>query len=487
MRVLMISIGSWGDVEPYVALSQELLKRNHSVDLFLQPQYHSRVEQEDDPNKKKKKNHHHHHCRSIQVHALPFNQSDFYKAIPKQQHHQLVDPKLKHVETVGEIIGQLVLPCLNEIYPVASNCHVMISSALARPLCILMAKALNINTILLHLQPLAPNRIFPSYRVSKDKCIQAILDYETVDNKEQQQQQDASAVEKEREETYCKIDQPLEEVFLKERLENAYEKLNLVPPTWSELQKILLGYNAQFSIVNAYSNHLIPAIGNTIGVGPHVHDIGPLADDYIPPNFVPDPSLVAFLAEWSSPICIGFGSMPFHRLDALMDALMQLDQPTILVGAPFQFRSCPPKYQQFIHSKNNKIHRVAFLPYAYLLPRCSMMLCHGGAGVVHACLRAGIPCLVSPIMGDQFFFASLLERKRLGVQCGTKLSELTKENVIQAIQLAQNDSVMKANCRRIRKELFVSDNRGGEKQEEYGVPRMADLLEKIHSKNMITA
>jgi UDP:flavonoid glycosyltransferase YjiC (YdhE family) len=87
-------------------------------------------------------------------------------------------------------------------------------------------------------------------------------------------------------------------------------------------------------------------------------------------------------------------------------------------------------------------------------------------------------------MGDQFFFASLLERKRLGVQCGTNLSELTKENVIQAIQLAQNDSVIKANCKRIRKELFALDNNhGGEKQEKYGVPRMADLLEKIYSKD----
>jgi UDP:flavonoid glycosyltransferase YjiC (YdhE family) len=44
-----------------------------------------------------------------------------------------------------------------------------------------------------------------------------------------------------------------------------------------------------------------------------------------------------------------------------------------------------------------------------------MMLCHGGAGVVHATLlRAAIPLVISLLMGDQFFFAKLVQAKNIG-------------------------------------------------------------------------
>ena len=63
-----------------------------------------------------------------------------------------------------------------------------------------------------------------------------------------------------------------------------------------------------------------------------------------------------------------------------------------------------------------------------------MMLCHGGAGVVHAALRAGVPPVISPLMGDQFFFAELLSAKGLGVRASAALVSMTTDELIDAIE-----------------------------------------------------
>ena len=48
------------------------------------------------------------------------------------------------------------------------------------------------------------------------------------------------------------------------------------------------------------------------------------------------------------------------------------------------------------------------------LPRCRCMLSHGGAGVLHSTLRAGIPAIIAPLIGDQFVFAKLIDARELG-------------------------------------------------------------------------
>jgi UDP:flavonoid glycosyltransferase YjiC (YdhE family) len=79
-----------------------------------------------------------------------------------------------------------------------------------------------------------------------------------------------------------------------------------------------------------------------------------------------------------------------------------------------------------------------------------MMICHGGIGVVQACLRAGIPCLVSPLMGDQFALAQLLVGRGLGAQCGTRLSDITTQDIINAYRVGEKCF---ARCRQISKSI----------------------------------
>ena len=132
-----------------------------------------------------------------------------------------------------------------------------------------------------------------------------------------------------------------------------------------------------------------------------------LADDYLPPEYTPPQELVDFLnANEEKPICIGYGSMPFEKAQMIVDALEQTKERAILVGSAMMNVET-----------NDKIFAIESVPYSFLLPQCRMMLSQGGAGVIHATLRAGIPSVVSPLFGDQFFWAKLLQAKGSRCRC----------------------------------------------------------------------
>ena len=84
-----------------------------------------------------------------------------------------------------------------------------------------------------------------------------------------------------------------------------------------------------------------------------------------------------------------------------------------------------------------RIHIEISVPYPWLLPKCSMMLSHGGSGVVHSTLRAGIPAVISPFMADQYSWALLLEEMGIGVQAGSHLSSITVDDIVDGIERAR--------------------------------------------------
>lgn len=49
------------------------------------------------------------------------------------------------------------------------------------------------------------------------------------------------------------------------------------------------------------------------------------------------------------------------------------------------------------------------IPYAWLLPQCSVAVHHGGSGTTAACLKSGIPQVICPFVLDQFYWAERME------------------------------------------------------------------------------
>jgi len=55
------------------------------------------------------------------------------------------------------------------------------------------------------------------------------------------------------------------------------------------------------------------------------------------------------------------------------------------------------------------------VPFAWLLPQCSLVIHHGGCGTVNDALHAAVPQVVCPFIFDQFFWAE--KCSQLGVAC----------------------------------------------------------------------
>ncbi|CAO3618073.1 unnamed protein product [Cunninghamella blakesleeana] len=84
------------------------------------------------------------------------------------------------------------------------------------------------------------------------------------------------------------------------------------------------------------------------------------------------------------------------------------------------------------------IFKLDSVPHGWLFPKIHGVLAHGGAGTVAASLRAGLPIIVKPFFGDQTFWGKRIEE--LGV--GMCLSKLTTDKLKESLTTITTNKVM---------------------------------------------
>ncbi|KAA1114418.1 Sterol 3-beta-glucosyltransferase [Puccinia graminis f. sp. tritici] len=99
------------------------------------------------------------------------------------------------------------------------------------------------------------------------------------------------------------------------------------------------------------------------------------------------------------------------------------------------------------------IYHINSIPHDWLFPRIDAVCHHGGSGTTGASLRAGIPTIIKPFFGDQFFWAERVES--LGIGAG--LRKLTVKNLSNALSLATSDATQISRAR-IVGELIRAEN-----------------------------
>ena len=154
------------------------------------------------------------------------------------------------------------------------------------------------------------------------------------------------------------------------------------------------------------------------------------------PMWTPSPGLEAFLAAGSPPVYIGFGSMPLSRAQGLMrtvlDAVARAGVRALLGGWSVLANEELPA----------GVHIIDGAPHAWLFPRMEAVVHHGGAGTTHAGLRVGKPTVVVPFFGDQPFWG----RRVHAAGCGPMpipLRALTAKKLAEAIRQAVGDQAMR--------------------------------------------
>jgi sterol 3beta-glucosyltransferase len=142
--------------------------------------------------------------------------------------------------------------------------------------------------------------------------------------------------------------------------------------------------------------------------------------------------LHSFLEAGKPPVCITFGSMvnrDAERIDHIVcKSLEQTGNRGIILSG----------WSGIGHPSSKHVLYLDAVSHDWLLPRCKMVVHHGGAGTTAAGLRAGIPNVILPFTADQPFWG----RRVHAIGAGPKpilVKNLSVEKLTRAMAEAESD------------------------------------------------
>lgn len=198
------------------------------------------------------------------------------------------------------------------------------------------------------------------------------------------------------------------------------------------LLNVQAGYAPDGSAIrlHAYSPHITP-------LAPDMPDtekqVGYVFTE--PEEFTPTPELKSFLADGAKPIYVGFGSMPgidHQRINKALLGALELTGLRAVVATGWGGIS------QLSPGPN--IHILESVPHTWLFPRVAAVVHHGGSGTTHEGLRWGRPSVVCPLFADQPFFGRRVADLGVGPPPIAQ-KRLTADRLASALEVAMSSKV----------------------------------------------
>nr|XP_023922988.1 sterol 3-beta-glucosyltransferase UGT80A2 isoform X1 [Quercus suber]XP_023922989.1 sterol 3-beta-glucosyltransferase UGT80A2 isoform X2 [Quercus suber] len=181
-----------------------------------------------------------------------------------------------------------------------------------------------------------------------------------------------------------------------------------------------------------WSPHLVPKPKDW---GPKVDVVGfcflDLASNYEPPE-----SLVKWLEAGDKPIYIGFGSLPVEEPEKMTQIIVEALEITkqrgiINKGWGGLGNLAEPK---------DSIYLLDNCPHDWLFLQCKAVVHHGGAGTTAAGLRAACPTTIVPFFGDQPFWGDRVNARGVGPP-PIPIDEFTLPKLVEAINFMLDPKV----------------------------------------------
>jgi len=186
---------------------------------------------------------------------------------------------------------------------------------------------------------------------------------------------------------------------------------------------------------------------------PHLHIPGYFFLD-TPDIFHPSSALTNFLTAGAPPVCVTFGSMIHRDADRIyrtvLDALERTDNRAIILSGWSNLQSL---------SLPKNVLVMDAVPHDWLLPRCKTVIHHGGAGTTAASLRSGIPNLVVSYAADQPFWGARVHAIGAGPQ-PIAVKELTTKKLVAALVEADG-GVLRNGAQAVGRKIRAEEGVGG--------------------------
>lgn len=219
---------------------------------------------------------------------------------------------------------------------------------------------------------------------------------------------------------------------------------------------------APIPVLHGYSEHIIARPKDW---PPHAYISGYwfLDDAESAENWTPPAELRAFLEAGPAPIYFGFGSIAGQRPEqsarAVIDALQDTGQRGLIATGWGGLKA---------DELPETIFKIESAPHTWLFPRMAAIVHHGGAGTTAAAARAGKPMLICPFFGDQPFWGKQIYQLGLG-PAPIPQKKLNRAALIPALKELTSNQEMRTKAAQI----------GTKIRAENGVDEAVKIIEKL--------
>ena len=383
MRITLFSVGTQGDVRPFVALGCGLMADGHEVRLATGRDSETMVK----------------------AHGLDYSplNADFLEIMRR-------DPKalqkglnpIAFVRTARRELSRMADGWSKDGYRAALGADLLIGGGMVAGLAASLGERLEIPSAGAHLQPVTPCPDIPPMMLPPPKKPRPGFVNTGLYH-------------------VCQL-------LVWQMLSPAYKTVR------QELDLPKASYWRTFHSENAHKiKHLYGFSPTLIPPSPHWTDSVKVTGNWLleEHNWQAPDDLLAFLDAGEKPIYVGFGSMLGEDIEAftlkVIEAI-QLSGKRAILATGWGGLSPDAVNPQEIFVLNSA-------PHDWLFPRVSLAVHHGGAGTTAAALHAGIPSVVVPFYGDQPFWAWRLQQ--LGIAPPAPLRhQLTAPALARAIKQA---------------------------------------------------
>jgi sterol 3beta-glucosyltransferase len=410
MRIAIVTFGSRGDVQPYVALGLGLKHAGHAVRVVTQRDCESLVRE-----------------YGLDYGAVAGDVRALMESDVGQQAINTAPNPLRFgwsaMKLVQPLLRQMAIDCL----AACEESDVLLCFAFFRPFGLSLAEKLHIPYAEAAVVPMHPTRAFPSPSLLLSQYrLGGTLNRVT----------------------HIIASQAFAQVFRPAVNRVRQEVLDLPPwPVWNaapsrrqQRNLVLYGFSPSVVPCPADWDELIKVTGYWF--------LDP------PTQWKPPTDLVDFLQAGPPPVYIGFGSIPSSNTTSaeettrlVVSALAQAKQRGILLAGwgGLQQSDVP-----------DTVMMVESIPHSWLFPQMAAIVHHGGAGTTAASLRAGVPSLLIPVGIDQHFWAQRVVDLGVGA-APLPRGRLTASGLAQAILSAMDDQDMRSRAAKLGELIRAED------------------------------
>lgn len=392
MHITILTMGSRGDVQPFIALAVGLQQAGHTVRLVTHENFKSDIQR-----------------HGIEFALIGGNPQEALESEAGQAMMQSKNP-IEFARRMAEAFEPILEAAMQDAWKACQGTDVIIGASVAF-WGFDIAQKLDVPFYMATLQPFPPTTSLPN-AVMPPQLERLGGFYNRL--------------------TYTLVGQVLWQPLRKPI--NRFRQLTLHEPPLKFWQTPLGRMEQQqIHFLNGFSSAVIP---QPTDWPENAHITGYWFLDP-PADFTPPPDLVEFLQSGTPPVYIGFGSMSGKiseiTAEIALAAFAKTQQRGIFLTGWGGIRNA---------DLPDTVFKLDYIPHSWLFPQMACIVHHGGAGTTAATFRAGVPGVIVPFSADQPFWA--YRAAKLGVSPPMiSRKNLTVDVLVEAINRAVHDQTIR--------------------------------------------